>query len=147
MIKKNWKYLVLAAAMLGLSGCGDLISSPTGSITFVDASVGYIDTQNFVISDGFTSITFEFDNDSSFTGGNFPISFTGTEAADDFKNALITLINNANAAKITTLSASDGGVGVVNVRNDLPGSGGNIPITTTVTTTGFAVSGMSGGKP
>lgn len=86
-----------------------------------------------------TAVTFEFDDDSSFGGGNIGI-LIGATAAD----TLLNLINAINASSLA-ITAVDGTITIprTSLTNDAPGAAGNDTITETGAN--IAVGGMSGG--
>lgn len=109
-----------------------------GSITVVAGSA-LVDGDNFTIDDGVTSITFEYDDDSSATGT--PISFTGSETATVIRNNTISAINSSGLLVV----ASPVGTDEILVVHLIGGTSGNNAITESVADGGFTVSGLSGG--
>jgi len=116
-------------------------ASSTGTINVVDGA-SLLDTDYFTIDDGFhNSLDFEFDSDGSWTERKRPVSYTGADTVDDVKDSIIAEINGSELY----ITASDGGVGVVNLTHDIPGTVHQRTITENVANVGFTVSGMSAG--
>jgi hypothetical protein len=115
----------------------------TGSITAVAGSL-LVDGQTFTLNDGVNAATiFEFDSNSSVTGGHIAVPFTNGDSAATVAASIRTAINNVTSALQITASAPVGSV--VGLTNDNYGTQGNQTITETVVDSGFIVTGMSGG--
>lgn len=114
-----------------VADAGFVVTNMTGG---VDA--GIIDGDYFTIKySGSGTIPVEFDIGDGTTGGRIPLIFTGTETADDIRDAIITLLNTAAP---TQLTASSGGAATVSLVLDTPGATGGA-ITESVTDAGFSV--------
>jgi cysteine-rich repeat protein len=124
-----------------LPGCTTVVTptAATGSIVAVGGA-DLMDGETFVVGDGSTAITFEFDNDVMFTSGRTPIIFTGAEDAATVGTAIAAAIN------LSSLEITASGTATVMLTNDVTTSLGNVPITETVAAAGFTVTGMSGGR-
>lgn len=116
-----------------------LETAATGSITTV-AGASLLDTETFVIGDGITSVTFEFDSGGGVTPPNVAVPFTGADTADQVRDSIITAITGS----VLAITPSNGGPGLVNLVNDNVGTAGNVAMSDTVANAGFVVSGMSG---
>lgn len=113
----------------------------TGTLQAVTQALT-LDGETFVISDGTTSKTFEFDKaGDGVTGGRVAVNITGAVSAVDVANAMISAINGVGY----NILASSGVSGLVNLVNKVPGVAGNVTITDTVANAGFTSTGMSGG--
>lgn len=73
------------------------------------------------------------------SGGRIPLVFTGTDTADQIRDAIIVLLNTAAP---TALTASSGGAATVAITLDVPGNAGDTN-TENVADAGFAVTGFS----
>lgn len=119
---------------------GSLIAEEANAVT------GIADGDTFIISDGVTAVTFEFDTNASVGGGNTPVTITTSMTAANVKAAIIAAING-HAFGITASSGSGNRIELV---NDANGTAGNVAITETmanVIDSGVSLSpeGMSGG--
>lgn len=120
-------------------------TAATGSITTV-AQANLLDGETVVISDGTTSVTFEFKVTATYAvpSPNVAVDVSADTTADDVRDTLIGAINGVDNFDIT---AADGGAATVDLTNDNPNlapADANTAITETVADGGFAVSGMSG---
>jgi len=117
-------------------------AAATGTLTAI-AQASLVDGELFVISDGTTAYTFEFDSNSSVTTGNTAVNISGLTTNVQVRDAIIAAINGTaigvTAAIVSAPSA------VVALTNDTAGSAGNVTIYETVANATFTVSGMSGG--
>ena len=122
--------------VIGTSG-GTPAVAATGTINFT-ATTNPLDGETITISDGTTSLVFEFDDDASFTG-DVGVVIGATAAA-----TLLNLINAINNAAFT-MDAQDATVTIpeLDLTNLTPGVAGNVAITETGAAIG--VTGMSGG--
>lgn len=107
---------------------------------------GVKDGDTVTISDGVTSVVFEFDTNSSVGGGNTPITITTNGTVASVKAAIIAAING-HAFNVTASSGTGNRIELV---NDSNGTSGNVAITEVMANAiGSDVSlspeGMSGG--
>ncbi len=109
----------------------------TGSISLTDNPA---DTETITISDGTTSVVFEFDTDAeaTITPGNIRV-VVGATAAATMVNLIAAI--NANAFGVTAAPTVPASAGCTLV-NDTAGTTGNVAITDTTDAT---VVGMTGG--
>jgi hypothetical protein len=121
----------------------------TGSITTV-ATASLSDGETFVIGDGYsTACTFYFDVTGTYVPGggydatNIRVNVSAGGDADFVKTTCITAIDSVGDGLL--IDASDGGASTVTLTADKYGTASNVTVTETVSNTGFAVSGMSGG--
>src|SRR3990167_1863205 len=115
-------------------------SMARGSITTV-AKANLVDAETFVLDDGPTSVTFEFDvNGTGVSGGNTAVNVSTDTTAADVRDRIITAIN----ASALTIVASNGGAATVTLVNSVPGTDGNTTSSETVVDGGFAITNMSG---
>jgi hypothetical protein len=129
-------------------------AGPAGALTAGSPATGQINTvggssladgETFMISDGANSPTvFEFDSNASVASGHVAVPFTAATSADGVKVAVINAVNGVGAG--LSVTASNGGSGLVALVNDNIGSAGNQPILENVANPGFTVSGMGGGS-
>lgn len=114
-----------------------------GSIT-VPSGGSISDGDTIAISDGTTTVTFEFDDNASVVGGNVAVTFTSGDTAATVASALDTAINGS-VLNITSTPTSN----VLSLVSGLSGSGvgaGNVPFVTSLTNSGsWTLEGMSGG--
>lgn len=111
-----------------------------------DPNNGIKDGDTFTISDGVTAVTFEFDTNSSVSGGNTPVTITTNMVVASVKSAIVAAIN-AHAFNVT---ASPGSSNRIDLVNDANGTAGNVTITEVManaSSQGVSLSpeGMSGG--
>jgi hypothetical protein len=118
----------------------------TGSINCDNGGTGVLpaDTEDFTISDGTTSVVYRFDLGTPVveTPTLREVDINAAVDDDDVKDAIIAAIAGTPAFNVT---ATDGGAGLVSLRNTAQGTAGNVVITETVAAAGFVVAGMSGG--
>src|SRR6476646_10520259 len=135
---------VVVAMTLGATTASSDVVGPaaaTGTINTTPGSM-LVDGETITIGDGAgTTVTFEFDTNGSVTPGHQQVGFNTSDDASQIMNKVFTAVN-ASALRIT---ASIGAYASVFLQNFDEGSAGNVPITTTVTTNRFSVTGMSGG--
>ena len=119
-------------------------NAAVGSI--IEVSGGFhVDGENFVLDDGVNpAVTFEYDDNASVIQNPVlrAINFTAGDSDATIALTALVAINNAPTLAVT---ASPAGVNGIDLVNDALGIAGNVPITTTVADTVFAVSGMAGG--
>lgn len=114
-----------------------------GSITTV-AAASLVDGETFTLNDGsHTATIFEFDSNSSITGGRTAVTITGGMTATQVRDAMVSAINGV--AGTLAITAAPGTSAQVLLTNDAVGSAGNTTITETVANAGFLVNNMSGG--
>jgi len=112
----------------------------TGTITCV-VKASLVDTEEVVIGDGTTSVTFEFDVAGDGATGT-QVDVSGDTTAADVAATLAAAIDGSALA----LTVTDNLDGTISLANTLAvGATGNVAITETVANGGFSVSGMSGG--
>lgn len=122
-----------------LGSCG---VQATGTIFTID-SLYHIDGENFILNDGInTPVAFEFDDDSSVSGGAVAVDITGSVDANVMRDRIITAINGVGGT--LHITAYSGGAAQVNLIHDLVDTRGNQTSSTTVANTNFAISNMSG---
>lgn len=111
-----------------------------------DPNNGIVDGDIFVLSDGVTAVTFEFDSNASVSGGNTPVTILVNDTAANVRTAIIAAING-HAFNVTA-SPADGVR--LELLNDNDGTAGNVTVTEVMTNAGsegvtLALEGMSGG--
>lgn len=113
----------------------------SGGLTAV-AKTSLSDGDNFTISDGDNpAVTFYFDVTGTYTPpGGVEIDISQTTDADGVATLMRSEINSASSLNII----ADGSTTAVDLKNDVPGTDGNVTITESVTTT-LNPTGMSGG--
>lgn len=117
-------------------------SHATGTIVAV-AVANLVDTETFVVSDGVSSKTFEFDvNGTGVTAGRVQVNVSTDTTSAHVRDRIITAINSQTGWNIRAFIAAAATVGL---KNTVPGSAGNVTITEAVADAGFTVSGMTGG--
>lgn len=110
----------------------------TGTVT-ADTNANMTDGNTVSLSDGFRTVTYEYDKSANgVTAGNISWA-AGTTAA-----SVATNLRTAIIAQQPAFTVVDGGAGVLTITNNWPGSGGNVT-TTKVSASALAVTGMSGG--
>jgi phage tail sheath protein FI len=131
----------LATANISVPGLigGSAAVKATGTIVFTGGAQPS-DEETIVISDGVTSVTFEFDDDASITSGRTGVLIGAT--------ALLTMENlvaaiNASALTITAARNLSATPPTANLTNTTAGAAGNVNITETGAA--IAVTGMSSG--
>lgn len=113
---------------------GALIAHPS------DPSTGISDGDTLTISDGVTSIVFEFDTDASAPPNAITIPLEGTAA--QVKTAIIAAITGS----ALTITATDGGGNRIDLVNTVDGTAGNVLITESLSNaSSLNPSGMGGG--
>ena len=126
------------------SSCNQLFGSAkaTGYV-LAAAGAAMQDNDTLTIGDGFgTTKTFEFDkNNNGVTAGNIAVQTGPSDSAGTMAGRIRAAIN-ASGLKITATLVGDN---LVSLSNDRFSALGNVAITESVTTSDFAVSGMSGG--
>lgn len=125
-----------------LTNMNDGTGAPaTGSIT-TDVQANFSDAETVTISDGVTSVTFEFDVTGTNTpgAGNVEVDISGDTTAADVSATLWAAIDGS-ALDIT---AVDGG-GTITLTNNTDGTIGNVAIADTVGAAAWATSGMAAG--
>lgn len=130
---------VVPAQIIGFPGllpATGVISTPAGS------QIGDGDT--VAISDGTSTLTFEFDSGGGVTGGNVAVAFTSGDAAGTVASALALAVTGS-ALNITAAAAGAD----VTLTSGLSGAGvgaGNVAMVTSLANPGqWTVEGMSGG--
>jgi hypothetical protein len=109
--------------------------------TFAGGVAGVLDAETVTIDDNVNAATvFEFDTDSSVTGGNVAVDISAAVTANDIRDALITAINGVGAG--LAITASSGGAATVSLVNDDPHITG-AALAETVAVGGFSVTGMT----
>ncbi|HET7499542.1 MAG TPA: DUF4215 domain-containing protein, partial [Kofleriaceae bacterium] len=122
--------------------CQAVTSAQATGLIFAIQGTDIKPNDAFVVSDGVTSVTFEFSNGTLMNGHvAIPFDPAGTNR-DVVANAIKTAIDNSDL-QITTALIS--GFGLVTLQHQRPTSAGNVTITETVNNAAFVVSGMSGG--
>lgn len=114
----------------------------TGTITCVTNAL-MADGDYVTISDGFTSVLYEYDKSANgVTGGrvNWAVA-GGAGAAEDVAQTLKTAIE----ANQPLLTVTTNGAGVITLTQKLVGTVGNVTITENVANAGFTVTGMASG--
>ena len=138
---------VTAAAATGASsspvGTTAAVAS-TGSLTSA-AKADYTTGQTFTIGDGAHAATvFEIRKaGGAASGSNVAVDLTSATTANDCAILIANTINGVTTG--LTVTAGTPSSGTFTLTADTQDSTHNVPITTTITATGFAVSGMSGG--
>lgn len=118
----------------------------TGTITTIAASL-LSDGEWFELWDGIQIRRFEFDMSSpgSFTFGNYRIPLTGSETADQVRDAIIAAINAQEDDELL-MDAASGGAATVNLTHRTGGYIGNLTHPADgVSNVGFVLSVMAGG--
>jgi len=116
-----------------------------GTITTV-AVANLVDGETFTLDDGRNDATvFEFNVSGTHTpaAGNVEVDVSGDTSADDVKTTMISVITGVGSTLAFT--ATDGGVGQVDLEADDYGSYQNNAIADTVTDGGFSHTGMATG--
>jgi hypothetical protein len=104
-------------------------------------SDGILDGETFTLDDGITAATvFEFDTDSSITGGRTAVNIASISSANDIRDAIIAAINGVGAT--LAITASSGGAATVTLVQDNPEAVGAGTNADTVTDAAFAIAGM-----
>ena len=116
----------------------------TGTINCV-AKASHVDGEILTIDDGTNVATvFEFDVvGDGVVGGRIAVNIAAATTADDVKTILIAAINSVIGG--LTVTASNGGTGIVTLTADAADVTHNVAITDTVANAGFTTVGMSGG--
>jgi hypothetical protein len=117
----------------------------TGTITTIVAA-NINDGDVFTLGDGYNpTLTFEFDKGGGVTPPNVQVDITLAVSPADVRDAIIAAISGVGASLKVT--ASNGGVDLVNLVHDDTSLGGNPnqTMTDTVFDPGFIVNGMTGG--
>jgi len=125
------------ASVMGFSaGSGQASYAGTGLAGLADGDL-------FVISDGVTEFTFEFDTGGGTSGANVPVTVAKSSLAATVQSAMISAIDGA----VFDITAVAGDGTSVNLTNDTPGVIGNVLIQESIST-GFTLnpSGMSNGS-
>lgn len=132
----------------------DVVGAPlaaqaaTGTLRIVSGAF-LADGETFILDDGVTALTFEFDLGGGGIGGDVAIVYLVTDSEATVRDAVIAAVNGAGALDMTA-SPQPAGAGDeayrVNLVNGTPGVAGNVPIGETVTDPAFAFTGMSGGQ-
>jgi len=115
----------------GLHAAGTIVTVPP---------IDIIDGETVTISDGTTSLTFEFDTDSSTNPANEPVAIAATSLASDVAEVLTTAINGAAfniVATQTTPTSNE--IQLINTQAGV----GVVAITNTVTDQDFVTTGMA----
>jgi len=115
-----------------------------GTLTVVSGAE-LIDGELFVLNDGVNAaVTFEYDSNASVveTPTLRAVVFTAGDSAATVHAATRAAIN---AAPTLAITAAAGGSPVLTLTNDVKGSFGNIPISSTIADSDWAVTGMTGG--
>ena len=116
---------------------------PTGTITVV-VPASLVNGDNFTLADGTNApVTFEYRTAGLPTPGNIPISIAGLTSTTEVRDVTIAAINNVLGP--LRISAQQSSAAVLALRNEIPGTSGNIGIIENVGAAGFVVAGMSGG--
>lgn len=120
----------------------------TGSVTLTGTATDVpVDGSTVTLTDGVRTVVFEFDSDSvlSNPGATRVIVGTtaGSESAETAANLATAIAGSTLRITPTDVSASNGGVGKVNLVNQVPGTVGNATIV--VSGSGVTATGMSGG--
>lgn len=120
-------------------------TAATGSITTV-AQANLLDGEQFVISDGTQTLTFEFKVTATYavSSPSIAVDVSADTTADDVRDTIIGVINGLSDFDV---SAASGGAATVDLTNDNPNlapADANVAITETVADGGFAVAGMAG---
>jgi cysteine-rich repeat protein len=136
------------------SNCGSCNSTCTasyapapaaGSITVVGGST-LRDGETVTIGDGRLSVVFEFVVSSTATfraagPGHIAVNVNTSDGAAVVAMSLATLINTLPGFALTATPTA----ATIGLANNRDGSAGNVPISSTVQSSGFTVTGMSGG--
>lgn len=115
----------------------------TGSITAV-AKANLVDGETFSISDGYQTVTFEFDlPPDGVSGGNVVVDVSADTTAVEVASRMVSAINGSALA--ITADNSSGTSATVDLTQDRGGTRGNTTIAETVTDAGFTKVDFSGG--
>ncbi len=116
----------------------------TGTIVAV-AKTALQDAETFTVSDGINAVIFELDvAGDGVTSGNVAVDVSTVATAEEVRDTIVTAINGVGAGLLVT-AAANATVEVLDLTNDRPTLLGNVAILETVTDSGFAATGMSGG--
>ena len=109
-----------------------------------EPTAGIADGDAFTISDGVTSVIFEFDTNSSVIGGHVPVTITQFGTVVAIRAAIIAAING-HAFNVTASAGAD--PASINLVNDNLGAAGNVAISESFANAGVSLwpEGMSGG--
>jgi len=138
LISEAYTEFVTQDIASGVKATGSILLNTNGNADLI-----YLDEVYFLISDGTTSITFEFNSSGGITGGRTEVSVdTGS-----IESTTANLYNAINAAAFNvTATGYDASAGIVYLQNDNYGSTGNVNIIDYNSGGYLSVSGMSGGE-
>jgi len=124
------------------STCDVVVSrAATGMIGAAAGAAYRANGDMFTLSDGFTTVIFELTANNA-GNGHVKIAVADGDSAATVAGHIAETMNNTNTLHITATAVGSG----VTVTNQRANRVGNVPITETVSTVGFAVDGMSGGQ-
>ena len=109
-------------------------TNTTATITAVSGA-NLVDGETFTISRGGTTITFEFDSNSSYTAGRVPVVFAGGDTSTQVATAIALAITNTTWLNVTAV----GSVATVTITANVPGPEGNMALAESVANGSFAV--------
>jgi hypothetical protein len=114
-------------------------AAATGTVV-CDTNANMADGDTVTISDGFRTLTYEYDKSANGVAAGHIVWTAGSGTAISVAGTLVTAI----AANQPALGATNGGTATVTLTNAWAGSGGNVSSTKS-SSSALAVTGMSGG--